>query len=481
MSLDVNLLKKSILYSFFGQYLEILITFISSITISRLLTPEEVGIFSVALAISLVAHMIRDFGAGSYIIQTKSLNNSEISAAFFINLMTSWIAAVGLYLISDSASIWLGVPELAFVIKLVSINFLIIPFGAVRLALTRRDMKFARYIFINSMSALVLAFVSISLAFYSYGYLSLVYGSMCGTITTVLLAWFLSPSVSIVCPSISDLKKVISFGGKLSYINIIDTLSVPFYEAICSKFFSVSTNGLFSKGKGITQLFNKAVIDGFIPVILPHFSKITIASEVNKHHTILVTNIAAVCWPLLAIIFVLAEPILTFLFGNQWGGASVFVQWLVVINSIYILHVFNGQILISQGLLNTQVLYKSFGLMIAFPFAYYGAMHESVTLFMLAMLVQTLTELLFSEYILVTKCGIKIHKLISKLFNSLLIAIFVFLFVTSLWQQLPNNVNQHLWMFLCGGLSILFWVIVGVVLKNETMLIIKDSVFKRSI
>lgn len=477
----MSLFRKSIIYSFAGQYLEILIAFISSIIISRLLTPKEVGIFSIALAISLVAHMIRDFGAGSYIIKIKYLNDSDISAAFLVNLLTSCIAAVSLYLISDKASIWLEIPELAFVIKMVSINFIIIPFGAVRLALILREMKFARYTVINSISSLVLAVVSISFASFNYGYLSLVYGCLCGTITTVLLVFCLSPSVPFFRPSLIEMKKVVSFGGKLSYINIVDTISVPFYEAVCSKFFSVSTNGLFSKGKGITHLFNKAVIDGFIPVILPHFSKITLASEINKHHTSLVTNIAAVCWPLLAIIFVLAEPILTLLFGNQWRGASVFVQWLVIINSIYILHVFNGEILTSQGLLNTQVLYKSFSLLIAFPIAYYGAVHESVALFMLAMLVQTLTELLFSEYILVKRCGIKIQKLISKLLNSFVVAILVFVFTTFIWQQLPNDFNQHLWMFLSGSLSIIFWMIIGIFLKNETILTIKNAAFKKYI
>lgn len=475
----MSVLKKSIIYSFIGQYIEILITFISSITISRLLTPKEIGIFSVALAITLVAHMIRDFGAGSYIIKTKLLNNVDISAALIVNLITSWLAAAGLYLVSDSASIWLGIPELAFVIKMVSLNFLIIPFGAMRLALIRREMKFKRYMIINSISSFVLASISIFLAYNNYGYLALVYGSICGTLVTVLLAFFLSPSVSFVFPNISALKKVILFGGKLSYISIIETISVPFYEVICSKFFGVATNGLFSKGKGVIQLFNKAIIDGFIPVMLPHFSKISLLSEVNNNYTSLVTSITAICWPLLSIIFVLAEPILTFLFGSQWGGASVYLQWLIAVNCIYILHVFNGQVLTSQGLLNIQVLYKSCGLLIALPLAYYAAIEGSIRYFMMAMLIQIFIELVLASYVLVSKCGIKADELLTRLLNSSLLAVMVFIFTTLIWQSRPENLDEHLWMFLCGVISLLFWMIIGIFFKNQTILAIRSEFFNK--
>lgn len=469
--------KKSIVLSFVGQYIEILITFISSIIISRLLSPEEIGLFSVVVAISVIAHMIRDFGAGSYLITKEIINEGDKSAAFFINIMTSWLSAFLLFILSDSIALWLEILDASFVVKLIAINFLIIPFGAVRLALIRRDMRFDQYVVINTTSAFILACVSVILAFSGYGYFSLIYGSLCGTAVTVVLACYFYPNISMVRPSLHDMKSIVVFGGKVTFINIIDSLSVPFYEGVCTKFLGVTNNGLFSKSRGVIQLFDKALIEGLVPVLLPHFSKMTSKEELFLNYRNIVTHLAAVCWPILAVIFVLAEPILTLLFGEQWGGASVYLKWYVVINAIAILYVYSSQLLISQNLLNEQIVYKLISLLVSFSVAYYAALNQSITLFMVAILIQVIIELVASSFVIVSYCRVNLKFFLYEMVNPLFLSALVFLLCEFLWSNVPSTINVHIWMIICGLISILFWMFIALVFRNKTFLLIRKGFF----
>ena len=64
---------------------------------ARLLTPKEIGIYSVASAVTGIAQMLRDFGVSNYLVQERELSETESALHMSITLITSWIVGALLY------------------------------------------------------------------------------------------------------------------------------------------------------------------------------------------------------------------------------------------------------------------------------------------------------------------------------------------------------------------------------------------------
>lgn len=54
--------------------------FFVTIILARLLSPSEIGVFSIAAVTVSIAHVFRDFGVGAYLQREKDLNPEKIRA-----------------------------------------------------------------------------------------------------------------------------------------------------------------------------------------------------------------------------------------------------------------------------------------------------------------------------------------------------------------------------------------------------------------
>jgi len=86
----MNSVKGAVLVTTFSNAIIKLISFGASIVLARLLTPAEIGTFSVAAAFVALAQMFRDFGIGSYLVQEKELTPLRFRSAASLTLVSAW-------------------------------------------------------------------------------------------------------------------------------------------------------------------------------------------------------------------------------------------------------------------------------------------------------------------------------------------------------------------------------------------------------
>ena len=76
--------RKSIAISFLDRYFGLSIAVISSMTIARLLTPAEIGVFSVIMVLLTLVSTVRDMGTGQYLVQEKELTTARIRSVWAV-------------------------------------------------------------------------------------------------------------------------------------------------------------------------------------------------------------------------------------------------------------------------------------------------------------------------------------------------------------------------------------------------------------
>ena len=93
-------IRKALALSFAGKYSSLAIHTVAVMVLARLLTPAEIGVYSVGAAVVALAHVVRDFGVGNYLIQEKELTTERIRTAFAVTLVIGWTMAAVLFALS---------------------------------------------------------------------------------------------------------------------------------------------------------------------------------------------------------------------------------------------------------------------------------------------------------------------------------------------------------------------------------------------
>ena len=73
--------RKSLAINFASSSGATLVMFVVSIIVARILTPAEIGIYSIAIVLVNVAHVFREFGVSSYLQRAENLTPDKVRSA----------------------------------------------------------------------------------------------------------------------------------------------------------------------------------------------------------------------------------------------------------------------------------------------------------------------------------------------------------------------------------------------------------------
>jgi len=323
---------------------------ISTIVLARLLSPGEIGIFSVAAVLIGMAQMIREFGVGQYLIKEKKLSAEKIQAAFGLTIAFAWTMGAVLWFIAPAVSRFYNEPGLENVIHVLVINVMLIPFGSVILALLNRELKFDALFRIKAVAALIYTITAISLALLNFGYMSLAWAALGNVIATILMANVYRPDNVPIFPGFREIRPVFAFGYKVTVASLFKEIGSASPDLIIGRILNMDAVGYFSRAMGIITLFRQAVIDGINQILLPHFSlKVRKGENLDEIYLQGMSYILGIAWPFFIFVAILAGPIVNTLFGDQWDASIPIVRILCLYAMIETLSVMYNQILIALG------------------------------------------------------------------------------------------------------------------------------------
>jgi O-antigen/teichoic acid export membrane protein len=348
--LAVASFRVALAYSYLNKYLTLVIHFVTTIILARLLTPEDIGIYTVASVFVGLGHLLREFGINNYIVQEKDLTTDRIRAAFTLNLLFGWGIALTLYFTRTPIGEFYESEAVREVIGLLCINFLLVPMGAITFAYLRREMRFQNTMIIQVASAIASAATGITAALAGEGYRSLVWSAIAGTLTSVAFTLMFRPKGVLLLPGLREIPHVFAFCRYAGSSEIIIHAGQTAPDWILGKVLDMGAVGLYSRALGTINIFNKAFTEGLWGVILPHFSKQHRDGKIDSdQYLFLVACITAVAWPFFATLGILAEPLIRILFGEKWLESVPVLRILCVHAILVYTTLLVDQMLISAG------------------------------------------------------------------------------------------------------------------------------------
>ena len=78
--------RRAFTYSFVDRYAALIIHTGSAMVIARLLTPAEIGVYSLTMVLLGFIATFRDLGAGQYLVQKKDLTTDHVRSTWAVQL-----------------------------------------------------------------------------------------------------------------------------------------------------------------------------------------------------------------------------------------------------------------------------------------------------------------------------------------------------------------------------------------------------------
>lgn len=327
--------RRALAISMGERYVLIGIALIGNMLLARLLTPEEIGIYSVSLALIGIAQVMRDFGIGNFLIQEKNLNDGHIRTAFGISLLIGGLLFLVIFFGASWAGSFYGETRMVDTMRITSLNFLVLPFCTISLALLRRDMLFARLAKVTLSAAIIGFAVMVSLAYLGFGANSMAIGAVATNVATGMGAWLARTDRQLLLPALTEWRALLNFGGQSALANVVTTISMDINDLAIGKILGFAPVAMVSRAQGLMNLFHRDIMGAVRNVAFPAFADThRQGHNLESRYIFSVAGVTAVAWPFYMFASLYALELLRLLFGPQWDAAAVMVPWFCLAGAI---------------------------------------------------------------------------------------------------------------------------------------------------
>jgi stage V sporulation protein B len=377
---------------FIGVAVSTIIMAVGTIILARLLSPEEYGLYSVALIPSYMVILFRDWGVNSAIIKYTAYLRAEnkeedirsiISAGLFFEIATGTaLSLISLLLANFIAVTIFHRPESTSLIAIASVTI----FSGSLLTAAQSSLIGFERMKLNSLTticqAIAKSVTSPLLVFVGYGALGAVLGYTVSFIaaaliglTTLYFAIYRSLKTKNLqkLGLLGTLKKMLHYGVPLSISSILAGFLIQLYAFLMVIYCTDTMIGNYQVATQFATLLS-FITTPISTVLFPAFSKINPQSEHGLLQTVFASSVkytAIILVPATMAMIVLSKPMISTLFGEKWTYAPFFLA-LYVINSLFAIFgsLSPGSLLAGLGetktIMKLSLLTLSFGIPSAF-------------------------------------------------------------------------------------------------------------------
>lgn len=343
------------------------ISFIASVFLARLLTPGEIGIYSVAFVFAGLLRSLRDMGLGTYIVQEAELTRERLKTAFGISIVIAVITGAIVAGLAGIAGDFYHEAGVTRSLHIVGLSFLLVPFGSITMALLLRNMQFKDLAVIDLIAILVQNCAAVLLAWLGFSYMSLAWSALMGTTVTVICSFFYRPVSAPWMPSLREWRHVMSFSAFASGSSLVNYANSTASDLVLGRMLNMESVALFNRANGLSELLNGVIARVMTTVGLPYFSQRQRDGAAHAPAFIEATTmIAMLTSPIYAVLAIVAEPTIMLLFGPQWTQSIPILQILCVAAILRGPAFLTGQVMTVAGGIRQQLRLDVLGLVIKF-------------------------------------------------------------------------------------------------------------------
>lgn len=355
------------------------VTFVVSIVLARLLSPDDYGLIGIITIFTAVCTALINGGFTTALIRKKDATDDDYNTAFIVNLGVSLLLYAVIYLSSPFIAEFFHREELVALTQVSSLGMIIGALGLVQQTRLTKRIDFKTQTKITIVASVVSGIIGIVMALMGFGVWSLVAQSLTSQGLRTILLWMANRWIPQLRFSSESFHELFGFGWKMMVSGVLDTVWKELYQVVVGKFYSPAILGQYTRAKQFSQLFSSNLTNVIQRVTYPVLSNIQDDKErmISAYRRIIKVTmfITAISMFFLGAI---SEPLLYCLIGPKWHEAALYLPLICITGSFYPLHAINLNMLQVQGrsdlFLGLEIIKKIIGILPLSVCFMYGVM-----------------------------------------------------------------------------------------------------------
>ena len=312
-------IRRSLIINFFSSSGATLLKFAVSVIIARILSPSDIGVFSITVVFVNIAQIFRDFGVSSYLQREKELTPDKLRSAMGVAFASSWLLALFLFVASGYVADWFAEPQMIPVMRVLALGFMLIPFSSVTQALMTREFRADTQAWVVAAGTSSYCASCLILAWMGFGSLSLAWANVINILVCALAYIPLRPKSMPWLPGFRHWRSVVSFGLGSLISNCAIAIEQAIPDVLLGKLGNASMVGLYSRANSTVAIFThvagSTVSYGAVSYLSKSYHKGESLVPTLTRATALLTGVG---WSALALTAVLGRDIVLALYGPKW-------------------------------------------------------------------------------------------------------------------------------------------------------------------
>ena len=304
-----------------------LVTFVVSIVLARILTPEDYGTIALVTVFTTILQVFVDSGLGTALIQKKDADDLDFSSVFYFNFIVCLILYAGMFIAAPSIARFYGDVSLIAIVRVISLTIVISGVKGIQQAYVSRHMLFKRFFFSTIGGTVFSAFLGIAMAYAGYGVWALVVQQLSNTAIDTLILWLTvkwRPKRSF---SWKRLEELLSYGWKLLVSALLDTGYNNITNLIIGKVYSSSDLAFYNQGDKFPKVIVSNINTSIDSVLLPSMSNVQNDRQGVKRMTRRAIKTSTyVMAPLMMGLAFCADSIVRVILTDKWLPCVLYMQ-----------------------------------------------------------------------------------------------------------------------------------------------------------
>lgn len=313
------------------QVLSIALSFVIGIIVARLVMPSDYGLIAMLGVFMALGGVFVNSGISTALVRHKDNSQADYSTAFYANVALGVVVYLVLFLLAPFIADFYEIPELTAVCRVYSLDVLLSSLTIVHVAKLTHEMRYKVQTTIKLFSLLVSGAIGISLAYLDYGVWALIWYALSASVLRTVLFWLLSGWYPSLVFSRGSAHYLYDFGSKMLLTSIIDVVYDNIYTLVIGKYYTATSAGYYNRSLQLSQfpqnMISHVVGNVVLPVLTPFQDN---QEKLLNIYDRLFRLTVFVAYPLMALMVVLAHPLISFLLGEKWLPSVPYLQILVV-------------------------------------------------------------------------------------------------------------------------------------------------------
>lgn len=342
-----------------AQAAKFVLIFGSTLVLARLLTPEDFGLVGMVHPVVALVWLMRDLGLSTATVQRERLEERQVNALFWINVLASLVLGGLVAAASPLVAAFYGEDRLVWITAVVGATMIVGGLGNQHQAIMRREIRLLELgaCEVVALGLGVIAAVSSAVAGLEYWALVINIAVREVSLTALLMlrsGWRPSAPRDLGCA-----RDMLAFGGYIAGSKILDFLTRNVDTILVGRTWGPSALGLYNVAYRLLMLPIQQINGPLGMVAIPVLSRLQAERErFVRFYRRGMLLLASASMPVVMVTAAAAERMVVVLAGEQWRDATPIFLALVPAAWIGSFNMATGWVFVSLGLGRRQLTMK---------------------------------------------------------------------------------------------------------------------------